>query len=123
MDDSRDDGIPIRRHTKRRTGPPAWVRPFLLAFGCGAVGALLFAGLVMAVRPRDGGGYFVAPQPTNNARCPACAKEWRISEEFRDNPSGMMRTVPCPRCHFASPPVYLYAYYDKARQQNKGANK
>jgi len=121
MDDSRDDGIPIRRHTKRRGDKPAWVRPFLLAVGCGMFGGLMIAMLVLAVRS-SGRGHFVAPRQTNNARCPSCGKEWCISEDSHGPNSAMVRNEYCPSCHLACKPIVLYMIYSQAHP-TKGQKK
>jgi DNA-directed RNA polymerase subunit RPC12/RpoP len=47
-------------------------------------------------------------QSAPNARCPACGKEFHISEDYRGNLGAVTREIPCPRCGLRFPPVLLY---------------
>jgi len=76
-----------------------------------AVGVLRVLGVCLLIGATNG-----AP---NNARCPHCNKEWRISEQYRGNMSEMYKTINCPRCDQPAAAGVLYQEYEEAHGKKK----
>lgn len=62
---------------------------------CLLLGACLLVGLGGSALP-------------DNARCPACNREFRIPEEHRGTVAEATRRYACPNCGASSPPAWLY---------------
>jgi predicted RNA-binding Zn-ribbon protein involved in translation (DUF1610 family) len=54
----------------------------------------------------------------NNARCIACGREFRITEEHRGNVSGQIKEYRCPQCGVSVPAQILYQFYDEMHPKN-----
>lgn len=128
--DDADDDTPIRSSTVKPDHSPLdlwmWIAfPIALATLVVVVGVLSYrAGRKSGTQDNKevitGGGVrqnanFNRDVPLSeeaNAQCPSCGKQWRISEEYRNNPSQFIREEMCPRCQTFFKVHFLYMAKD-----------